>query len=514
MLSFTLLALLWLFLFLKFPQHTSATGFSIPLPYFNSVPSTIAAFFSLRPLRTFYAVGAFFVLLSLVAAWVALLLLAFSPILQRSNQHPDNSDGGVKLLLPGLTIPWLQFLTVVLPALVFAQSFHELGHGLAGVAHANPPSMHTLTLLPPFFPALSVTFPDRASHSLRPSLSASARFRVAAAGVWHNVLICFLLLLPLPSPSFLLYRHRMGGEGVFVYAVEGNSPLRSEVMSGEEIVRVDDHPVTAVFGQEGKDEWTSYLLHPNVHLEKWDRQGWCYPISMSRSSTTACCDTPDLDLLENGEPLTCMETLPLPPSTAKDACVDPFVLLLASPPLKRCTNDEECARSKDKDVFKEEWCLRPMETEHLIRLSLRNTVVNESVKQDSERTVLYQGTKRDLYAQIHSGLFVPRFTWLPLSSLYWWKSVTDNCYALSLALAFFNLLPLSQLDGHQMLEILLFEEVDKAEEGFLNAIIRWTTNRKRFALKDRKRLLWWVERVTTGIGLWILGNIVWRLIPG
>lgn len=128
-------------------------------------------------------------------------------------------------LLPGVTVPLVDMLYIVLAILVSAV-VHELGHGFAAcVQEAKVSSVGAFLAF--VFPGAYVKIAGVKS------LSPMRQLRVYCAGAWHNIVLsiaCLLFLWLLPSMLFPLY---VRGQGALIVSVQSRSPLSDHVHPGD-----------------------------------------------------------------------------------------------------------------------------------------------------------------------------------------------------------------------------------------------------------------------------------------
>ncbi|GAA6049671.1 hypothetical protein NBRC10513_005972 [Rhodotorula toruloides] len=131
----------------------------------------------------------------------------------------------IRPVIPGLTTS-LSGLPIFFGSLLVAQSFHELGHGLAAAAEHIPLLSTGFRLFLLFFPTFHVEV------ALDADVSPLTDLRVASAGVWHNVLLASVAWTWSDAGAGLADRigrtlglWDMLDEGVIVIAVDSHSPL-------------------------------------------------------------------------------------------------------------------------------------------------------------------------------------------------------------------------------------------------------------------------------------------------
>ncbi|RKP15095.1 hypothetical protein BJ684DRAFT_18552 [Piptocephalis cylindrospora] len=148
-------------------------------------------------------------------------------------------------LIPGWTIPGYH-APVVLGALLLTALVHEAGHALAA-RHAMVPVRSYGLFLLLLFPGAFVRL-DEPSLTSRGPL---AQWRIAAAGIWHNLLLLLLASLLLMGQwtdhlSVGLGAYRWVQDGAVVISVDSSSALSSALPVGSIIRHLDDALITSV----------------------------------------------------------------------------------------------------------------------------------------------------------------------------------------------------------------------------------------------------------------------------
>ncbi|GAA5911289.1 hypothetical protein JCM8208_004320 [Rhodotorula glutinis] len=271
--------------------------------------------------------------------------------------------------VPGLTTP-LSLVPVLVAALVVAQGFHELGHALAAACEHIPLLSVHVRLFLLILPTFAVALPSSGPSS---STSPSTDLRIAAAGIWHNVVLA-LAALAVSDQGGALGR-RIGSalgvweqmsEGVVVASVSSSSPLAQHFLPGTTITHLDDLELDAAAHGVGSalELWRRELgRRRSVRADDpYERLGWCVPAgsgttwdvvpSRSVDGDEACCATTASDE-QDGGPRVCFtaRSSPSPSSPVArpaplQACLDPLALVPpAVEPAPRCVDNESCGGS-------------------------------------------------------------------------------------------------------------------------------------------------------------------------
>ncbi|BGP42852.1 hypothetical protein JCM10449v2_006864 [Rhodotorula kratochvilovae] len=332
----------------------------------------------------------------------------------------DGASAADSLLLrpviPGLTTP-LALLPTLVGALLVSQGFHELGHALAAACEQLP--LHSLNahLYLLFLPTLSVSLPAPPS--------ALSDLRIATAGIWHNVVLALFALAAAESGGALGRKAGVASgvwreleEGVLLVAVDAASPLAPHLVPGARLTHFDDLELDAAssFSASGSalEMWRTYLAAPQGRTaDPYENLGWCLPVADF---------SPTREDIEEGEGC-CPALMPGDtPSAARvcfaargsadvaarlQACLDPLALLPPVPAAQQPARTDDCASL----------AISPSAV----------TVTN----------------------------LAPRYTFLPLSLPLTLDAFWSAVLSLSLALVFFNALPLPHLDGAHILSAFL-----------------------------------------------------------
>ncbi|GAA5870477.1 hypothetical protein JCM8547_004042 [Rhodosporidiobolus lusitaniae] len=343
-----------------------------------------------------------------------------------------------------------------------------------------------LLVLPTFY----VSLPSSSSTlSFSP---AQTDLRVAAAGVWHNlVLLGGAWVLSDAGAGWELRMGEVLGaverreEGVVVAGVEKSSPLYPHLPRGTLITHLDDLELDASSASSDSPAqiWRDFLSPlPSTKADQYANLGWCLaeelfaPVGSGEGKRAECCsrlavaetganDTTTSSSIDDGQadPVLCFTTTS--PSSAQ-ACLNPLPFLSPSsrPPSssspssspastpKRCLDSRSCTAPGPV-------CARIDEREKVLRIGVaRPEQPGKGRGKDGEgkrETVLYQGQRAEVARQVTVTDLQPRCWFLPLGIEQTFERFYAAIVSLSLSLAFFNLLPLPHLDGSHILSFFL-----------------------------------------------------------
>ncbi|BGP34784.1 hypothetical protein JCM10296v2_006606 [Rhodotorula toruloides] len=354
-------------------------------------------------------------------------LLKRAPVFLDESPLTPNPPQGliIRPVFPGLTTS-LSGLPLLLGSLLVAQSFHELGHGLAAAAEQILLISTGFRLFLLFFPTYHVEV------ALDPNASPLTDLRVASAGVWHNFILAFVAWIWSDTGAGLTDRMRrtLGlydvlDEGVIVAAVDSRSPLAPHLASGMLIDHVDDLELDAATARSADPAllWHDYLSSSNP-LDRYQNLGWCLDADLfSTSDGVECCSEPSFGGRSTSggpaaaERLLCFRTSTESPHQSRNqACLDPLPLLSPTPRSElppRCFDDQSCrsVQGASKTV-----CGRISEDEQVVRLGLRETSSSEAGGGEGEdrRTVLWQGSRQRLLCDVTVTSRNPRYWFVPI----------------------------------------------------------------------------------------------------
>ncbi|ESK88688.1 membrane-bound transcription factor site-2 protease-like [Moniliophthora roreri MCA 2997] len=340
---------------------------------------------------------------------------------EQQNSHLLN----VTPIIPGVTVPF-SHLPMIIIAVFTCQLFHEFGHALGG-ALESAPLVSVGASFTVLFPSAFVQFSQRYVETLPPQRKA----RIISAGPWHN-LVLWLALFAVGrvgvwversmSVGRLLYKD-VGDVGCVVVGVDGDSPLNGYLPLGSVITQLDD---TELGGKD--DIWTIYLT--GLSRAKEQANGWCVSRQSFKDASNSCC----LPTASSTPLVSCF--------TSRQAqvrgCLDPVEVLTSSTPRTRCLQDKECNTNL-------EMCVWPDKTASLMRIRFRESA-------DDDKTVLWNGPRKEVWEQVIVSKYIPRFWFVPLGAATVIATFFEYLMLATLSLYLFNLLPLPMLDGSQLLD--------------------------------------------------------------
>ena len=188
-------------------------------------------------------------------------------------------------LVPGVTMPMT--LSYVLPlslSILMSAGIHEIGHAIACAKEGIRIQSMGAFLMAPFLCGAYVRLPMEVQ-----AMAPRRRLRVWSAGIWHNVLLCLVLILMLSTPftwflgiiSSPLYS-RSGRGAVILEVPSVNSPLYGHVETSDMLVGIGSHSVGSV------DEW--YESIRDIAASSTKTSGFCVS-STWISQDSSCCET-------------------------------------------------------------------------------------------------------------------------------------------------------------------------------------------------------------------------------
>ncbi|KAL0071010.1 hypothetical protein AAF712_001568 [Marasmius tenuissimus] len=132
-------------------------------------------------------------------------------------------------------------------------------------------------------------------------------------------------------------------------------------------------------------------------------------------------------------------------------------------PRLRCIRDHECSglsRDQDHDTGLDAFCVWPDATTSFTRIGLRHP------GDEVDETLLWNGPKQEIWDQVTVSRWKPRIRFIPANAIFVVKSFLDYLVSASLSLFFFNLLPVSFLDGGHLLKAILNDLPDVRADDF------------------------------------------------
>ncbi|KII84125.1 hypothetical protein PLICRDRAFT_370584 [Plicaturopsis crispa FD-325 SS-3] len=280
--------------------------------------------------------------------------------------------------------------------------------------------------------------------------------RVAAAGPFHNViLLLFAVSAAAAVRSTGLVAGRRMDHGLLVTALDPDSPLSAYLSIGDVLTGVDDVDLaymprmgTADEFEEAEDRWTAYLTGFPPSMSPL---GWCARVNSDEGMgrITACCP-PIADTDPN---ISCFNELS--PSRSMH-CFDPLTLLTQTK-VQRCDAPVACkdgVAEAAATYLSGEWaCVRPHADEHLLRIYVSNGQTISIGQDRGIRVVLWRGPGIEVFEQVQVSRYAPPWLLeiLPSSIVLFLTYIPS----VTLSLFFFNLLPLTPLDGGALLRALL-----------------------------------------------------------
>ncbi|SCZ97104.1 BZ3500_MvSof-1268-A1-R1_Chr4-2g06993 [Microbotryum saponariae] len=350
-------------------------------------------------------------------------------------QPPPSEALLLQPIIPGLTHSY-DSLPLVLVALFSSQVFHELGHALAAASESIPLlsiGFRLNLIVPTFYVELPSSTTSHSSVA-----SSTTDLRIAAAGVWHNLLLVgFTWLISSNGLGWgslftrVFYESVEGG--VLVTEVDLTSPLYELLPPRIKITHLDDLELDS--SSTPATLWADYLSsEPSTSTSSsYNSLGWCLAtlFTPSDQALPSCC-TPastqtDRLCFQHGA------------SAVSYACLEPSSIF--SPPSKkqgptRCLDDRGCSLTAQK-------CTSLKSDQRILRIGVEDPLSPDGIT----KILIYQGPRTAVLHHVSITTDLPRTRLIPLLYLRTIERFYSHLLGLSLALAFFNLLPLPHLDG-------------------------------------------------------------------
>jgi len=255
-----------------------------------------------------------------------------------------------------------------------------------------------------------------------------ARSRIIAAGAFHNLVLWVFLALVTRLGLFNWvsfvsgYRH-ISHVGQVVIGVDASSPLYLHLSPGTIITKLDDTELGTK--NTSVDIWTKHLTGATQNIST----GWCLTRNTLNKSVS-CCNPASTE----ESPFACFVSI----DHDDRRCLDPLPIF-TRPISPRCTSTKDCRTGLV--------CLLPDKGSQLLRLTVRPSLAGI----DDETVVVWSGSRREVWEEVQVGNWLPRLwflpLWLPPFLDIFWQYLTMA----TLSLYFFNLLPLPNLDGTELL---------------------------------------------------------------
>ncbi|KAF9809340.1 hypothetical protein IEO21_07442 [Rhodonia placenta] len=356
---------------------------------------------------------------------------------QTTANSPFHAHIPVYAIIPGVTVP-ISHLPLLVLALVANQFIHELGHALTAALESVPLLSigASLTLV---FPSAFVALSSAATQALAPR----GRMRISSSGAFHNLLLWLVLnVAARAGADRLLWSGLQYADtsawGRVVVGVEQSSPLYGYLAVGSIITHIDDHPLLT--SDATTDLWSTSLSH-HVKATPEGELGWCVARSSFVEQPISCCGQMAVPA-PHREPLACFVTHePL----WDERCLDPLPYLSDPAPsahVKRCTSTTNCGEGHI--------CTRLRDDQELVRLTVHTPVWASDGPADS--VVVWSGPRAEILVEVDVSTWTPRMRLLPVRLPVLVGAFISYVQMLSLSLYFFNMLPVSFLDGGPFLD--------------------------------------------------------------
>lgn len=233
---------------------------------------------------------------------------------------------------------------------------------------------------------------------------------------------------------------------------------------GTIIQKIDDEQLVLPQGKD-TDIWTEYMGDST----RMSDVGWCVPAESFLAATTACCHSGGIPY--NSDALSCFTSLV---SGEERRCIDPMGFMTnvtaercsASPSISADSGDykedsDSDSASNTNGAYQQSCkdlnalCVRPAPHVELLRLTFIHPSAS-LLEEDGKRSmvILWSGPRREILEQVlvDTRRLTAFFSFAFVDFLTYFYSYLTTA---NLSLFFFNLLPLSFLDGGQLLGTLL-----------------------------------------------------------
>ncbi|KAF5296762.1 hypothetical protein FQR65_LT10163 [Abscondita terminalis] len=202
----------------------------------------------LRFFNVWFTLGLYVTLLLLPISICLILYALFQIITARSDDLNQNLI--IEPIIPGINLP-LSELGFYSVTLIFCSIVHEVGHALAAVkedVHLVNVGVVVLFIIPVAYVNINI---EKLSN-----LNPWKTLRILCAGVWHNIVLAFLVFLMYIVMSYAFSTVFYVDNGIYITNVDPNSPLAGPrgLYAGDIITNINDCVV--------RDEisWTDCLV--------------------------------------------------------------------------------------------------------------------------------------------------------------------------------------------------------------------------------------------------------------
>ncbi|KAK4881765.1 hypothetical protein RN001_005084 [Aquatica leii] len=409
------------------------TGFKIKLFHFQWNTTALNRILvrwgssHLRFFNVWFALGLYTTLMLLPIS-VCLILYALFQIITAKGEDL-NQNLIVEPIIPGINLP-LSELGYYSVTLIFCSIVHEIGHALAAVkedVHLVNVGVIVLFVIPVAYVNINI--------EKLTALNPWKTLRILCAGVWHNIVLAFVVFLIYIIMSYAFSTVFYVDNGIYITHVEPNSPLAGPrgLYAGDIITNINDCVV--------RDEisWTECLVNT------WNNKpGFCVttdlvhsvdesiPIFELPNGAYDCCGPTKKDWLcfeyaDNNDGI-----LELPPHM----CLPARKVLETSNYFCDLTT-QICPNNYH--------CIYPL---------LPNATTLLKIKLIQKPDVIYIGHPLDVLHATHVSPYIPRYLFTTPLIADTTMKLLKYIILFSLGLALVNVMPCIYMDGHHITNLL------------------------------------------------------------
>ncbi|XP_066140906.1 membrane-bound transcription factor site-2 protease [Euwallacea fornicatus] len=405
---------------------------------------------NLRPqlLTIWFDIGVF---CSLTFFFIALYLVLTNTV-QILSTTSEATQPLITPVMPGITLPitelWYYCITLLICSIV-----HELGHALAAVLE----DVGILEFGCNLYFILPVAYVSLPTDKLS-TVSLRKQLRVFTAGVWHNIVLCFLGYLVYCSLPTIFSPFYIYNKGIVVSSIFKQSPLDDPVkgLAVKDLITSINHCKIS-----SEDEWFDCLSNKEnfkpavcISSDLVHTKDESVPLKHLGGGFVECCDS------KNNKNI-CFELIDIGNNELE---LPGHVCLPGRTVMEKSTNF--CTSSPHSCPF-ESYCFKPIlpNNTFLFKISC-NT-----------KYVIFLGHPNDLTCTIEISPYVRKNNYFPISFPSRTTKFLKYVVTISLGLAFVNILPFIFMDGGHVLQIvclmLLGKKIEKRRTIQVVNVITW-----------------------------------------